>query len=1782
MRSPLTHARRTVASFLASALVLSGVALGFSGSASAVVPDVINDPPVAPYILTVFPGRDFVSATGFSPSSTVDVEVWRGTALAGFVNGLVPDATGLVEVNHPGAACWTTSTPDIKAGDVVRYVEHIPATATAPSIVVAQQTFAADLTIDPNVTLIGTDSVQVRGTARDAAGRPMPLTDFGHDFIGSSADPFDLSGTRRLAADSTGALNGSIVRDPADPSGWVATYVNLSAHDVDLILNGATSSVQWIGRAGAGTESTIVETGVANGPQAPCTSPAAGPAVSTPATVLFSAANVGVAAGVAPTSTITLTNVGHDLLGALHPTAASTTGDFSIVTDSCAGTTVPVGGTCSIVVRFRPTAAGTRSGTLTVPSDISNGSTSVALVGAGFATGVATALVYPSATSVNFGTLQPLLSTATNLIAVTNIGNAAATLGAVTLGGANAADWSTVAGATTCGATLAANASCTIGLVFTPQTAGARAATVSLTVAGSTSVSVNLVGEGLVTAGVIEPPADGITLIGFSGRDFVSTSGWLPHETVEIELLRHNVVVGYALPFQAGADGIAEVNHPGAACWEGTTPNMRGGDKIRATSASGKVYQALVAGLTIAAPISTAPGVVEIHGTADNGGVAIPLAELSAELTASTADPFELTGRRRITAPGEGTFSMDPISATNPDGLNWTAVWKGLSDADVAKATNGVATPAVVWAGRGGLLAEITIHEFGQAKGPWTPACGAAAGPDADLQVTPGSVQFPIRQAPRTGFAGTTVVSNVTVLSNGTAPLRISSVSFAGTDSGDFSEVNVTGQSCPKNTDIAVGTSCIVRVRFSPKAVGARSGQLVIKSNVVGTNTNVALSGTGAAAATGFLTMTPDPVAFAERGVNLATTKTITVRNVGEAAIGFSVPANAISGTHAADFTVASNTCGSSIAASGSCSVVIRFRPQAVGSRTGTFTVTTNVATQPTVAVSLQGLSLSSGGFFEPPNAPRLLSVFPVRDYFFSQGFEQGDYVTVQVLRAGRVIGESANIIPLDDPNTANFDGIVEVNHVGGACWTTNTPDIMPGDIVRTQATDAFGVVQVRNGVRVQDQTTVQDLVVTQRPVAVDASTVVVKGYANDLTAVAGTRIPESQIQVRLTGAGVTTFDKNGRSNLRTGAGLEGTLVYEGATNVWVATFSGLSAADVALATDPTTRNVAIWLGRNPVALNEATHYEWGEAAGPQPPCNAAPLNAPLTVGVGFIDPVAPGIPGEGGFVDFGVVNRTATSTAQTVTLTNTGTASMQITSIRTDLGLDTTNFVVATANNLCAGATVNVGASCTFGVQFAPAVTGATVGEHWGDVVIYSTGADGKHQVTLHATVPAAPTITSVSPAPNAPRGGTVTINGANLNNLTSIRFVGTNATAGIGTVVTPTSSGTLPGVATGSSVWAVLPTNVPVGGTYSLRVTTLGGTVTSTQTVTAFGTAPTLTAFTPTSGAAGTTVTITGTGFQNGLTPAASVVTSVTFGGVPAASFTVLSNTSLTAVSPAGGIDGRIQVTTSVGTVTSVGTWDAFGIPTVQAVTPTPARPGSVMTVVGTEFLGLRALSLNGTAIAGATVNAAGTIITFTLPATATNGVLSMTARGGVGTSNLLIVQANPTITSFTPTSAGAGVGAVVTVTGRNFVNVTDVTVGGVAAPFTVVNANTLTFTVPAGAATGRIIVGTAFGRVTAGTNFTVIPPPTITAFTPASRPLTATTSTRMTISGTNLATATSVTLFINGTLTKYVITTFVSRAATSVVINTPAIMAPGLYQVRVDTPGGFGLSPTAFRSL
>ena len=57
----------------------------------------------------------------------------------------------------------------------------------------------------------------------------------------------------------------------------------------------------------------------------------------------------------------------------------------------------------------------------------------------------------------------------------------------------------------------------------------------------------------------------------------------------------------------------------------------------------------------------------------------------------------------------------------------------------------------------------------------------------------------------------------------------------------------------------------------------------------------------------------------------------------------------------------------------------------------------------------------------------------------------------VEVIRGGVSIAISTPVQPQDDPATSVVEGLVEVNHPGGGCWSTatGTPDIKPGDKIR-------------------------------------------------------------------------------------------------------------------------------------------------------------------------------------------------------------------------------------------------------------------------------------------------------------------------------------------------------------------------------------------------------------------------------------------------------------------------------------------------------------------------------------------------------------------------------------------------------------------------------------------------------------------------------------------------------------------------------------------------------------
>lgn len=184
-------------------------------------------------------------------------------------------------------------------------------------------------------------------------------------------------------------------------------------------------------------------------------------------------------------------------------------------------------------------------------------------------------------------------------------------------------------------------------------------------------------------------------------------------------------------------------------------------------------------------------------------------------------------------------------------------------------------------------------------------------------------------------------------------------------------------------------------------------------------------------------------------------------------------------------------------------------------------------------------------------------------------------------------------------------------------------------------------------------------------------------------------------------------------------------------------------------------------------------------------------------------------------------------------------------------------------------------------------------------------------------------PVITSTDPIVAA-TGDTVLISGKHFN--------GTNAVS-LGGV--PVSSFTI-----------VSPTNITAivgaGGSGNVAVTNNAGTA-------SFGgftylPPPAINSFSPSAAGKFETITIVGANFLN--------VLSVTFGDVPASSFTVNTSTSITAI-VAGGSTGKVKVKTTGGVSSYPGfTYISLAVPVIQFISPLSGPIGTTVTIAGKNF--------------------------------------------------------------------------------------------------------------------------------------------------------------------------------------------------------------------------------------
>jgi hypothetical protein len=234
---------------------------------------------------------------------------------------------------------------------------------------------------------------------------------------------------------------------------------------------------------------------------------AAGTLSANPASYNFNSVLIGNSS----TQTITLKNSG---TANVTVNSISTSGAAFSATGLSAGQTIAPGASASLTATFTPTTAGSTSGTISVLTNASNPTLSVALSGTGTATQAQLSI---SPSSLAFGGVN-VGSTTSQTVTLTNSGNATLNITAATISGAGYT-------MTLAPTTISAGANAKFSVNFAPIAEGSAPGKISITSnAPGSPASVGVSGTGLEALGSANPMsvAFGNVVVGSSNSDVVT------------------------------------------------------------------------------------------------------------------------------------------------------------------------------------------------------------------------------------------------------------------------------------------------------------------------------------------------------------------------------------------------------------------------------------------------------------------------------------------------------------------------------------------------------------------------------------------------------------------------------------------------------------------------------------------------------------------------------------------------------------------------------------------------------------------------------------------------------------------------------------------------------------------------------------------------------------------------------------------------------------------------------------------------------------------------------------------------------------------------------------------------------------------------------------------------------------------------------------------------------------------------------------------------------------
>ena len=542
-----------------------------------------------------------------------------------------------------------------------------------------------------------------------------------------------------------------------------------------------------------------------------------------------------------------------------------------------------------------------------------------------FSPAFASAQTTVSNSTYNLGNVAINSTGATHTVSLKNTGASSVTISSVTAGGPYGLP---TAATSPCGASLAAGASCNIGINLSPTALGAQPAG-TLTITSSSPSSPNTValsGNGVVQS-LASPSSEAF------GNVAVGATSAAKTVTFYNDLLTSITVspISVASPYSISATTCGTTLNASSNCTISLTVTPTALGNVAATSvsiASSAANSPVTVALTAAgvAPTTVSPTTVAF------GNVVQGQPSLAKTVTLYNNEATALT-----------ISSITPSTGVVVNGGAPTAC--GSSLAAGANCTISLTwTPAAVGALTGGSL---TISTNASNSPLVVPLTGAGT---VQASASPTAINFG-----NVVVGATSALKTVTLTNYLPTTLTVSSLTVTAASP----YVIDPSSTCLTPTVAANGGTCTVNLTVTPSATGAQpAGTLTITDSASNSPQTVTLSATGIAS----VVFSPTAINFGNGVVGVASAaKTILVTNNSTSALTFS--SNVFNGPFVLDTTattcpVAGGVLSGSLAAGAHCNIGLDFKPTVTGATSGgQITVIDSAPSSPQV-ITLSGVGV--------------------------------------------------------------------------------------------------------------------------------------------------------------------------------------------------------------------------------------------------------------------------------------------------------------------------------------------------------------------------------------------------------------------------------------------------------------------------------------------------------------------------------------------------------------------------------------------------------------------------------------------------------------------------------------------------------------------------------------------------------------------------------------------------------------------------------------------------------